>query len=181
MMVEDPSLVRQFLAQARRLLREVYLRRIERCLRQLSAKQLWWRPNRASNSVGNLVLHLEGNVRQWIVSGLGGVPDTRQRDREFQERGLIPRRALLAKLRNTVDEACRVLGKLSGSDLARTYTIQGFRVTGLQTVFHVTEHFSHHAGQIILVTKMLRGKDLGFTRLPGEGRKKSAARSLPAL
>jgi uncharacterized damage-inducible protein DinB len=181
MIAEDPDLVRAFLAQARRVLCQVYLPRIVRCLAQLSEGEIWWRANLASNSVGNLVLHLQGNVRQWIIAGLGGAPDTRQRDREFQERGPIPRRALLARLRKTVNEAGGVLGRLSSSDLSRTYTIQGFRVTGLQAVFHVAEHFSHHAGQIILATKMLRGKDLGFTHLPREAKKKRAAQSLPAF
>jgi uncharacterized damage-inducible protein DinB len=179
--MKNPDLSKLFLDQARRLLREVYQPRVERCLRRLSLEQIWWRANPASNSVGNLALHLEGNVRQWIVSGLGGAPDTRQRDREFAERGPIPRRALPARLRKTVNQACAVLRKLSSSDLSRTYTIQGYRVKGLKAVFHVAEHFSHHAGQIILATKMLRGQDLGFTHLPREAAKQRAVKSLPAV
>jgi uncharacterized damage-inducible protein DinB len=177
----ESNLTKPFLAQAQRVLSAIYLPRIARCLRQLSQKEIWWRPNPASNSVGNLVLHLNGNVRQWIVAGLGGVPDTRQRDLEFQERGPIPRRALLARLHRTVGEACRVLTRLSASDLAHTYSIQGFQVTGLEAVYSVTEHFSHHAGQIILVTKLLRGKSLDFTYLPGERKSHKSARSLPAV
>lgn len=176
-----PNLAKPFLARAQRLLRTVYLPRIARCLHLLTPKQIWWRPNPASNSVGNLVLHLNGNVRQWIIGGLGGAPDTRQRDREFQERGPIPRRALLSRLRRTVGEACRVLARLSSRDLAQRYSIQGFQVTGLETVYHVTEHFSHHAGQIILATKLLCGEDLGFTRLPGERKRRRPTRSLPAV
>jgi len=167
------------IAQAEHVLRKVYLPRIVRCLEQLSPEQIWWRANAASNSVGNLVLHLTGNVRQWIVSGLGGAPDVRQRDREFSERGPLPRRVLVSRLRKTVEKACGVLGKLSPEDLARVHTIQKFRVTGTEATFHVAEHFSHHAGQIILLTKMLTGGDLKFTRLPGEKRRKS--RNLPAL
>ncbi len=176
----DAALAPIFLAAARRALADIYLPRIARCLRELSASEVWWRPNDASNSVGNLVLHLEGNVRQWIVSGLGGARDTRHRDREFQERGPLPKRELLTRLRATVREACQVLEKLTPSDLAREYSIQGFRVTGLQAAFHVTEHFSHHAGQIILATKMFRGKDLGFTNLPGE-QKRGKSKSVPAI
>ena len=176
-----PDLAKPFLAQAQRILATVYLPRIARCLHLLSQKQIWWRPNPSSNSVGNLVLHLNGNVRQWIIAGLGGAPDTRQRDREFQEPGPIPRRALLSRLRQTVGEACRVLARLSSEDLARKCSIQGFKVTGLAAVYHVTEHFSHHAGQIILATKLLRGKDLDFTRLPGERRRRRPARRLPAV
>jgi uncharacterized damage-inducible protein DinB len=175
------DLAQPFLAQASRLLLQVHLPRIEACLRRLSPEQIWWRANPASNSVGNLALHLEGNVRQWIVAGLGGTPDRRQRDTEFSELGPIPRPTLLARLRKAVSEADRVMRKLNAEALARTYSIQGFRVTGLQVVFHVAEHFSHHAGQIILLTKMLGGKDLRFTHLPGERKKKESSRSIPAL
>ena len=172
------GLTNPFIAQAEHVLRQVYLPRIVSCLKQLSPEQIWWRPNAASNSVGNLVLHLTGNVRQWIISGLGGVPDVRQRDSEFSERGPLPRRVLVGRLRKTVEEACRALGKLTPEDLARVHTIQKFRVTGMEATFHVAEHFSHHAGQIILLTKMLTGSDLKFTQLPGE--KKAEARNLPA-
>ncbi len=166
-------------AQVEHVLRQVYLPRITTCLGHLSTEQIWWRPNEASNGVGNLVLHLSGNVRQWIISGLGGAPDIRQRDLEFSECGPLPRRVLANRLRKTVQEACSVLSKLSPDDLARLHTIQKFRVTGLEAAFHVAEHFSHHAGQIILLTKMLTGRDLKFTHLGGERKKK--ARHLPAL
>jgi uncharacterized damage-inducible protein DinB len=172
--VTDP-----LITQAERVLRQVYLPRIMSCLEQLSPQQIWWRPNEVSNSVGNMVLHLAGNVRQWIISGLGGATDVRQRDLEFSERGPVPRRVLVSRLRKTVEEACRVLGQLSPEDLVRVHTIQKFHVTGMEAAFHVAEHFSHHAGQVILLTKMLTGRDLKFTRLPGEKRRKS--RNLPAL
>jgi uncharacterized damage-inducible protein DinB len=179
--IGNNDLAKSFLTQAQRLLRRFYLPRIGRCLRELSKEEIWWRPNSASNSVGNLVRHLEGNVRQWIISGLGGAPDTRQRDLEFRERGPIPSPELLAGLRTTVGQACRVLARLSPEDLARRHSIQGFRVTGLEAVFHVAEHFSHHAGQIILVTKFLRGKDLRFTHLPVVGKSKGRAKTTPRL
>ncbi len=174
-----PDCSKLVVQQARKVLEKVYLPRIVRCLRLLTEREIWRRPNAASNSVGNLVLHLEGNVRQWIISGLGGAPDIRQRDREFQELGPLPRRKLIAALEHTVREACRVIQQLRERDLTRTYTIQGFRVVGLAAVFHVTEHFSHHAGQIILATKMIRGEDLKFTHLPGQTKKARAA--LPAI
>jgi len=177
----ESDFAKPFLAQAERVLKIIYLPRIARCLLQLSQEEIWWRPNPASNSVGNLVLHLNGNVRQWIIAGLGGAPDTRQRDLEFQERGPISRRALLARLRRTIGEACRVLARLSARDLAHIYSIQGFQESGLEAVYHVTEHFSHHAGQIILATKLLRGKSLDFTDLPGEKKRRRNVRSLPAV
>jgi len=179
--MKSANLARVFLAQASHLLLQVHLPRLEACLRELSLEQIWWRANAASNSVGNLALHLEGNVRQWIVSGLGGAPDRRERTLEFSEPGPIPRAALVARLRNAVTDAARVLRKLDGLALARTYSIQGFRVTGLRAVFHVTEHFSHHTGQIILLTKLVSGKDMKFTHLPEERKKKAKPRSIPAL
>ena len=179
--MKSANFARLFLAQASHLLLQVHSPRLEACVRKLSQEQIWWRANPASNSVGNLALHLEGNVRQWIVSGLGGAPDRRVRKQEFSELGPVPRARLLARLRHAVSDAARVMRKLDGAALARTYSIQGFRVTGLQAVFHVAEHFSHHAGQIILLTKMLAGKDLKFTRLPGERKRKESPRSIPAL
>jgi uncharacterized damage-inducible protein DinB len=179
--MKQRKLARPFLAHASHLLLRVHLPRIEACLRELSPEQIWWRANPVSNSVGNLVLHLEGNVRQWIVSGLGGTAYRRARDKEFSELGPIPRRTLVARLRKAVSDADRVMRKLNGAALARTYSIQGFRVTGLHAVFHVAEHFSHHAGQIILLTKMLGGKDLKFTHLPEERKKKKSSGSIPAL
>jgi uncharacterized damage-inducible protein DinB len=167
------------ITQTEHVLRQVYLPRIVSCLEQLSPNQIWWRANTASNSVGNLVLHLTGNVRQWIISGLGGATDVRRRNLEFTERGPLPRRVLVSRLRKTVGEACRVLSRLSAEDLTRVHTIQKFHVTGMEAAFHVAEHFSHHAGQIIQLTKMLTGSDLKFTHLAGE--KKEKSRNLPAL
>jgi uncharacterized damage-inducible protein DinB len=165
--------------QAMRVLRRVYLPRITSCLEILSPSQIWYRPNEASNSVGNLVLHLTGNVRQWIISGLGGAPDIRERDIEFSERGPIPQKVLARRLHQIVEEACDVLRRLPPEELARVHTIQRFRVTGSEAAFHVAEHFSHHAGQIILLTKILTAQNPDFTHLPGEKRKK--ARRLRAL
>ena len=179
--MKSTGLAQSFLAQASGSLLQVYLPRLEACMRELSPEQIWWRANPASNSVGNLALHMAGNVRQWIVAGLGGAPDRRERDREFSERGPLPRRALLARLRKAVTDADRVMRKLNGAALARTYSIQGFRVTGLCAVFHVAEHFSHHTGQIILLTKMLGGRDLKFTHLPGERKREVNGANIPAL
>ncbi len=175
------DLARAFLAQARHSICRHHLPRVTRCLELLSEKQIWWRPHRTSNSVGNLALHMSGNVRQWILSGLGGWPDRRDRDWEFAERGPIPRRPLLARLRNTVAEADRVLRKLTARDLARAYTIQGFGLTGLEAVHHVTEHFAYHSGQVIFVTKLKLRRGLGFTRLRDEKLKKRRSSHLPTI
>ena len=160
-----------FLAQARHSLEEHHWPRIEHCLRRLPERDIWWRPDETSNSVGNLALHLAGNVRQWIIAGLGGAPDERERDKEFGERGPLPRARLVTLLRGTVKEACQVIARLGPRALSRSHSIQGFKVSGFHAISHVTEHFAYHTGQIIFITKLRLGVDLKFTRLPGERRR----------
>ena len=151
---------RAFLAEARRHLREDYLPKIERCLERLTDEQVWWRASERSNSVGNLLLHLEGNLRQWVVCGVGGARDARVRDREFAERRLVPREELLAALRAAVSEADDALARLDPAALLETRRIQGLDVTLLDAIFHAVEHFSMHAGQIFMLAKMRAGRDL---------------------
>src|SRR5262245_60612778 len=158
---------------------EKYLPRIVQCLELLTEEEIWWRPNAASNSAGNIVLHLSGNVRQWIISGLGGAADKRERDKEFSERGPISRRLLIGQLKNTVEEACQTIGRLPIDALLQEFGIQGYRVTGLVAIAHVYEHFAYHTGQIIYLTKLKRAKDLRFTRLPGLKRAARAAARRP--
>jgi uncharacterized damage-inducible protein DinB len=153
---------RAFLEEARFHLRDGYLPKIERCLERLTDEQVWWRAGESSNSVGNLLLHLEGNLRQWIVSGVGGAEDLRVRDREFSERRGVPREELLSRLRTTLAEADDVLARLDPAKLLELRRIQSLDVTVLSAVFHVVEHFSMHTGQIILVTKLLADADLAF-------------------
>jgi uncharacterized damage-inducible protein DinB len=153
---------RAFLAEARRHLCEDYLPKIERCLERLTDEQVWWRASERSNSVGNLLLHLEGNLRQWVVCGVGGAEDARVRDREFAERRLVPRAELLGALRAAVAEAGDALARLDPEALLETRRVQGLDVTTLAAVFHAVEHFSMHTGQIILLTKMLADEDLAF-------------------
>ncbi|HEX8774359.1 MAG TPA: DinB family protein [Pyrinomonadaceae bacterium] len=151
-----------FVARARSFLAGDYLPKIERCLEELTDTDVWWRAAEESNSIGNLILHLAGNARQWIVSGVGGAKDLRVRQREFDEREMMPRSELLALLRRTLAEVDDVLARLDGSLLMERRRIQGHDVTVLEAIFHVVEHFSMHTGQIILLTKMLTKKDLRF-------------------
>jgi uncharacterized damage-inducible protein DinB len=162
----EARLARACVREWRSRLRERFLPRIIECLGHLSEEEIWWRPNEASNSVGNLVLHLCGNMRQWIISGLGGAADIRERDKEFSERGPIARGELREELQQTVRQACAVLARLRARDLARRYRIQEYDVSGYQAATQVIEHVAYHLGQIIYVTKLKRGIDLGFTRLP---------------
>lgn len=151
-----------FIQNARELLREEYLPKIERCVEKLTDEQVWWRPNPESNSIGNLLLHTSGNARQWIVCGLGGATDKRQRQTEFDERNIIPRDELLRILRTTVADVDEVLARFDPARLLDSYPIQGTEATALAAIFHVTEHISMHTGQIILLTKMLTKTDLVF-------------------
>ena len=138
--------------------------RIETCLAKLTPEQVWGRGGENENAVGNLVLHLCGNLRQWIIAGVGGRPDTRDRDREFAARGGASSPELIARLRETVDSATAVIAALAPGRLPEQLTIQGYQVSVLEAIYHVVEHFSGHAGQIIFATKMLTGEDLGFYR-----------------
>ena len=136
--------------------------RIETCLGKLTPDQIWMRGTENQNAVGNLVLHLNGNVRQWILSGVGGAPNARIRDEEFSARGGMEPAALGRLLREAVDQALVIIRSLPHQRLEEQTTIQGHDVTFLKAIFHVVEHFSGHTAQIIFVTKMLTGEDLGF-------------------
>jgi uncharacterized damage-inducible protein DinB len=162
-----------FIAYARELLGKDYLPKIERSLAQLSDDEVWWRANEESNSIGNLLLHLAGNARQWIVCGVGGAADSRVRQQEFDERSKIPRAELLTRLKQTLAEVDDVLARLDLSLMLERREIQGCDVTILEAIFHVVEHFSMHTGQIILLTKMLKGVDLRFYDFSSGAPKKS--------
>lgn len=158
-----------FLAESRRFLAEEYPAKIRAATRDLTAEELWWRANPACNSVGNLLLHLAGNVRQWVVHGLGGAPDVRRRSEEFEaDGGLTPDQAL-GVLDSAVRDADRVLAALEPDSLAEGRTIQGLETTGLAALYHVVEHFSMHTGQILQLVKILRGRDLGLYSVDDEG------------
>jgi len=126
---------------------------IEVCLGKLTFDQIWARGSQGENAIGNLVLHLTGNVRQWIVSSLGGHEWARDRDGEFSASGGLSAGELAAGLRGTVDEARDIIRGLDTERLLRTYDIQRFHSSGVEAVYHVVEHFAMHTGQIIFVTK----------------------------
>lgn len=138
------------------------LPRILKCLDQLDDTQIWWRPNENSNSIGNLVLHLCGNVRQWIYSGLGRNEDLRNRQTEFDEKGPLSGEALQEQLTSTMELVRPVITNIPVEELLNIRSVQTFEETGLTILVHVTEHFSYHTGQIAYITKMLNNKPLGF-------------------
>ena len=136
--------------------------RIQDCLGRLNMEQVWARGGDNENAIGNLVLHLSGNVRQWITAGVGGKPDIRVRDREFSARGDVEPSELIERLKGTVDEAAAVIDRLTAERLAERVTIQKYELTVMEAVAHVVEHFAQHTGQIIFATKVLSGQDLGY-------------------
>ena len=142
-----------FLASSRHYLAYEYRTKIRAAVESLPPGALWSRPNAESNSVGNLLLHLAGNVRQWMVSGVGGASDTRHRSAEFEATEGGDAGALLAKLDQVLDETDAVLAGLTPADLLARRTIQGRETTVVEAIYHVVEHFSGHLGQIILIAK----------------------------
>ena len=151
-----------FLDYSRKKLFEQYWPRLRSSVESLTDEQVWWRPNAASNSIGNLLLHLNGNVWQWMVASFNKLDDERDRPAEFGARQGAPRTVLLEQMAHTMGEAERVLARLTSADLLATYRIQGYTVSGLYAVYQVVEHFGMHYGQIVYVTKMLTDKDLQF-------------------
>jgi uncharacterized damage-inducible protein DinB len=146
-----------FIAQSRGFLSADYLPKIERCLEVLSDEDVWWRANEGSNSIGNLLLHLEGSTRAWIIGVAGGSRSPRDRQQEFDERERIPRSALLSRLRQTLAEADAVLAQLDVDVLLERRQARDEEVTVLWAVYHAVEHFSMHTGQIIMLSKMRSG------------------------
>ena len=143
-----------FLSRSRHYLGVEYRTKIRAAVESLPEEALWWRANEQSNSVGNLLMHLAGNIRQWIVGGVGRLPNTRDRDGEFAARSGSNASELLAELDRALDEVDAVLAGLTEADLDTPRAIQGRDVTVLEAVYHVVEHFSIHVGQIILVAKI---------------------------
>jgi hypothetical protein len=162
MAANDSQLASLFLEYSRQKLYGRFWPRMKECIAPLTEQQIWWRPNDASNSIGNLLLHLDGNVRQWLVDSFNRNQDERNRPAEFAAQSGLSATELLARLGATLDEAAKVLNRLTVDELLAPYEIQGYRVHGLDAVYQVVEHFGLHYGQIVYITKSLLAKDLGF-------------------
>jgi uncharacterized damage-inducible protein DinB len=131
-------------------------------LNQLSEEEVWKKPNSSLNSVGNLILHLCGNITQYVISSLGETEDKRNRDLEFSTLSGYSKGELLEKLNETVEAAKRVINDASIEQLIRKRHVQGFYFSGIGVVMHAVEHYSYHTGQIAFWTKQLKNTDLGF-------------------
>lgn len=164
-MQPNPSVGAAYVAASRdRLARCVA--RIRHCLEQLSDEQVWWRPRESMNSAANLVLHLCGNLQQWIVAGVGGTADTRDRPQEFAERTLIPGTELLARLDAVAAEADAVLARLTDADLLRPRRIQGFDETVLSALYDSLTHLNGHTQEIVYITRLQLGDAYRFAWAP---------------
>ena len=148
------TLDRLFLEQAREYLAHEYPAKLRASIAVLPPDKVWWRANEQSNSVGNLLLHLNGNMRQWMVAGVGGESFTRRRSAEFEAREGAGVEQLLTALERTLADVDGILNGLSAEQLGERRVIQGRELTVLDAIFHVTEHFAYHLGQIILIAKM---------------------------
>jgi len=136
--------------------------RIHKCLDSLSLAEIWHKQNEHTNSVGNLVLHLCGNVRQYILSGIDGQEDIRERDLEFSESGPIEKQFLKDKLDKLMIDVDQALDRITTADLIREVGVQGFKENVTSILVHVTEHFSYHVGQITYYTKYIKDMDTGY-------------------
>jgi len=148
--------------ETKRRILEEFIPRIIKCLSLLKDEEIWYRPNLESNSIGNLVLHIEGNARQWLISGLGGAKDQRNRKIEFEEKGPLPKTQLIDKLNLLYLDIERILDKIDLKNLLTVRKVQVFEETGLAIWIHAIEHFSYHTGQIAYATKMITNTQLGF-------------------
>jgi hypothetical protein len=140
--------------------------KIKHCLGQLTDEQVWWRPQESMNSIGNLLLHLCGNVRQWIVAGIGGAPDVRDRPKEFSERQAVPKGHLLGRLDEVVSQAIEALSEMTLHEMLRSRRIQGFDVSGLGAIFDCAPHFKGHTQEIVCLTRMQLGESYKFDWAP---------------
>jgi len=136
--------------------------RIKKCLQEIDEIEIWESPNKNSNSIGNLILHLCGNIRQYAISALGENEDIRERDKEFSTKEGQTKSELLNKLNSTISEAIGIIKNIDEDRLTKIYSVQGFGLSGIGIIIHVTEHLSYHTGQIAFWVKQLKNKDLGF-------------------
>lgn len=137
-------------------------RMVKMAFQQLDEEDIWKRPNEASNSMGNLILHLCGNITQYVISSLGGLKDIRERDLEFITQTGSSKTELLEKLTATVAKAKVTIKDANIEQWIKKRDVQGFNFSGIGLVLHAVEHYSYHTGQIAFWTKQLRNKDLGF-------------------
>ena len=149
--------------------------KIEHCVGQLDDEQVWWRPRGEMNSIANLMLHLSGNLRQWIISGVGGAKDVRNRPGEFSDRSNRAKGEVLGILKETVEEADGVLAKVTPEGLVAHRRIQGFDETVMSAIAHTIPHFRGHVQEIIYMTREQLGLKYRFDFVPKGKEQESAS------
>lgn len=164
--MSEPSSLQQvrdlLIQEVKRRLFEESIPRAKKCLSLLSEKEVWERPNENSNSVGNLILHLCGNVRQWLISAMGEQEDVRERQKEFDERGPLPTQDLIVLLDKLQTDAEKVLHAIPPKALLKSFQVQGFTESGISILVHIVEHFSGHIGQITYIVKAQKNIQTGY-------------------
>lgn len=140
--------------------------KIKHCLEQLTDEQVWWRPTESMNAIGNLVLHLSGNLGQWVVAGVGGKTTSRNRPAEFAERGPIPKTDLIARLDSAVAESIAAISSISPDELVRQRHVQGRDVTGIAAFVHAITHFCGHTQEVVHLTRTQLGDRYKFSWVP---------------
>jgi uncharacterized damage-inducible protein DinB len=159
----DSEIAQLFLTHSTKQLRQMsgY---IAPCLAKLTGDEIWSRDSPHANSIGNLILHLCGNVRQWIGAGVGGEEDIRDRASEFSAGGGFAAADLISHLNQTVDHAIKIIDAVTAERLVDEINPQNRRVSVLEAIYQVVGHFQQHTGQIIFATKIFAGEDLGLYR-----------------
>jgi len=152
----------EFIEASRVFLKQDFLRKLKHCVEKMSEEDVWWRPNEQSNSVGNLILHLCGNMKEWIVKSIGGEEFERHRDAEFAERRPRPKAELIANIEAAVGEVDKTLEQIPPTRLFERIPVQVYKSSRLQVIYHVVEHFSYHLGQILYIYKLRTGRDPGL-------------------
>lgn len=135
---------------------------LEKCFQQLKEEDVWWQPNSASNSIGTIILHLCGNIGQYILSSLAQQPDTRKRDLEFRTEGTLSQVALLKKISTVIDQAIAVIDACPEEEFLRQREVQGFTFSGVGVALHAVEHLSYHTGQIAYLVKLMKDRQIGL-------------------
>ncbi len=158
----ESDILYHFKKETKRRIIDESISRCIQCVDKLTDVEIWYRPNGNVVSVGNLILHLCGNARQWILAGIFDQSDDRERQLEFDTQGPLDRSYLLQKLTDLGHDLDKAMDTLTHDQLAQVKTVQGYEESVVGILIHVIEHFSYHTGQIVYFTKTKKDVDMGF-------------------
>ena len=151
-----------FIDQVNQKIGHEFIGKIKYCLSLLTEEEVWYQPNSHCNSVGVMILHLNGNVRQWVLSGACGLADHRDRPAEFYPESQVNKNELIKMMDALANDLDHHLPQIKPENLIACKDVQCYNETVLAMLMHATEHFSYHTGQIIYLTKLLKDMDTGF-------------------